>query len=141
LKVKIGLFFLFLLFLIKDEFSEKLSAFIVWFFSINANDNSISVIGEIFVKFTTVLVSYNLVVLLFNALGWYNSAVMKLVYFIVSTLVSFVFSYGVMLLEAYIKYIAVGLLVIVLSACLIVGCLLIREHLLKRKQQKIETKK
>ena len=47
--------------------------------------------------------------MIFHALGWFDSDVMKFVYFIISTLVSFILCYIVMLLETYLLYIVIGL--------------------------------
>lgn len=72
--------------------------------------------GEIFVKIAAWLISYTAVGLIFNALGWFNSDVMKFVYFVISTLVSFALCYVVMLLETYLLYIVIALGVLLAGA-------------------------
>ena len=56
--------------------------------------------------------SYITVGEIFEALDWFDSDLMKIVYFIVSTLVSFGLCYVIMLIETYMLYIAITLGVI-----------------------------
>lgn len=105
-------------FFITSGLFEGIMNFFVWLVTLNATQSSISAAGEIFVKIVSFVVSYTAVGILFNAIGWFNSDAMKLVYFIVSTLVSFALCYVVMILESYLLYIAIGLGVLLL---LIIG--------------------
>ena len=95
---------------------ENISNFLVWLVTLNMTQSKVSIAGEIFVKIATWVISYAAVGLLFRILGWFNSDVMKAVYFIVSTLVSFGLCYVVMLLETYLFYIVItcGILLIVI---------------------------
>ena len=109
-------------FFITSGLFEGIMNFFVWLVTLNATQSSISAAGEIFVKIASFVVSYMAVGILFNAIGWFNSDAMKLVYFIVSTLVSFALCYVVMLLETYLLYIAIGLGVLLL---LIIGFIIV----------------
>lgn len=109
-------------FFITSGLFEGIMNFFVWLVTLNATQSSISAAGEIFVKIASFVVSYTAVGILFNAIGWFNSDAMKLVYFIVSTLVSFALCYVVMLLETYLLYIAIGLGVLLL---LIIGFIIV----------------
>ena len=96
--------------------------FLVWLVTLNMTQSSVSIAGEIFVKVATWAISYSAVGLLFNALGWFNSDAMKIVYFVISTIVSFALCYVVMILERYLLYIVIAacvLLVAVIAAIVI----------------------
>ena len=88
-------------------FLEGFLDFMEWLFMLNSTQSEVSMAGEAFVKVATFVISYIVVGIVFNALGLFNSKIMKLAYFIVSTLVSFVLCYIVMLLEKYIVTIAI----------------------------------
>ena len=109
-------------FFITSGLFEGIMNFFVWLVTLNATQSSISAAGEIFVKIASFVVSYTAVGILFNFIGWFNGDAMKLVYFIVSTLVSFALCYVVMLLETYLLYIAIGLGVLLL---LIIGFIIV----------------
>ena len=120
----LGLILLILfVFFITSGLFESIVKFFVWLVTLNATQSNVSMAGEIFVKVATFVLSYILVGGLFKAIGWFNSDVMKLVYFIVSTIVSFALCYIVMLLETYLLYIVIViatllLLVVVISILL-----------------------
>ena len=117
-------------FFITSGLFEGIMNFFVWLVTLNATQSSISVAGEIFVKIASFVVSYTAVGILFNFIGWFNSDAMKLVYFIVSTLVSFALCYVVMLLETYLLYIAIGLgvLLLLIIGFIIVSCFKNRDN-------------
>lgn len=108
--------FLVFIFVLTSGLFENISNFLVWLVTLNMTQSKVSIAGEIFVKIATWVISYAAVGLLFRILGWFNSDVMKAVYFIVSTLVSFGLCYVVMLLETYLFYIVItcGILLIVI---------------------------
>lgn len=115
MKVKIASFIstLILLFLIVSGLFEELTKFFVWLVMLNLTESSVSAFGEIFVKVTTFVVTFGFVGALFNGIGWFNSSAMKIVYYIVSTLVSFALCCLVMVFETHIWvffWIFVGLL-------------------------------
>jgi hypothetical protein len=109
-------------FFVTSGLFEGIMNFFVWLVTLNATQSSISAAGEIFVKIASFVVSYTVVGILFNFIGWFNSDAMKLVYFIFSTLVSFALCYVVMILETYLLYIAIGLGVLLL---LIIGFIIV----------------
>lgn len=113
--ISIIAFFVFI-FVLTSGLFENISNFLVWLVTLNMTQSKVSIAGEIFVKIATWAISYAAVGLLFRILGWFNSDVMKAVYFIVSTLVSFGLCYVVMLLETYLFYIVItcGILLIVI---------------------------
>ena len=108
--------------------------FFVWLVTLNASQSPVSATGEIFVKIASFVISYTIVGIVFNAIGWFDSDVMKVAYFIVSTLVSFALCYVVMLLETYLLYIA-----IILGAVLIgVICVMIFMNIREKRKIKGE---
>ena len=94
-------------FLCTSGLFEAITNFFVWLVTLNMTQSSVSTVGEIFVKVATFAIAYTVVGIIFNAIGWFDSDVMKIVYFIVSTLVSFVLCYVVMLLETHLLIIAI----------------------------------
>ena len=108
--------FIIFIFVLTSGLFEKITNFLIWLVTLNMTQSSVSIAGEIFVKIASWIISYIVVGFLFKTLGWFNSDVMKFVYFIVSALVSFALCYVVMLLETYLLYIAItcGILLIVI---------------------------
>ena len=83
----------------------------------------------------TWIVTFSSVGIIFKSLNWFNSDAMKLVYFIISTIISFVLSYVVMILEQYAVYIAIGLGLIILILASIITILYVKS---KKKDDKGE---
>ncbi len=79
-----------------------------------------SIAGGIIVRLLTFIVSYALVGFLFNAIGWFNSNAMKVIYFIISALVGFALSYVVMILEKYLLVIGIVLGIIILVCIMVI---------------------
>ena len=104
-----------LLLLCSGIFTDILK-FFSWLFTLQYVTPETTVAGSIIVKVLTFLVSYTLVGLIFNALGWFNSKVMSIAYFVVSTLLGFVLAYIVMLIETHLLAIGITLGVILLLA-------------------------
>ena len=61
--------------------------FFTWLFTLEYITPDTSVAGSIVVKVLTFAVSYTLVGIVFNLLGWFNSKVMAIVYVIISTII------------------------------------------------------
>lgn len=90
--------------------------FFTWLFTLQYITPETSVAGSIIVKILTFAVSYTLVGIIFNALGWFNSKVMSIAYFVVSTLLGFALAYVVMLIETHLLEIGITLGVIFVLA-------------------------
>ena len=86
--------------------------FFTWLFTLQYITPETSIAGSIIVKVLTFAISYTLVGLIFNSLGWFNSKAMSVVYFIISTLLGFVLAYIVMLIETHLLAIGITLGVI-----------------------------
>ena len=81
-----------LLLLCSGAFSD-IARFFAWLFTLQYSQPETSVAGGIVVRILTFVVSYSLVGVIFNALGWFNSKAMSIVYFVISTLLSFALAY------------------------------------------------
>lgn len=81
--------------------------FFSWLFALQYSAPETSIAGGIIVRVLTFLISYGLVGVLFSALGWFNSKVMRIVYFIISTLIAFALAYLVWTIETYIMVIGI----------------------------------
>lgn len=90
--------------------------FFTWLFTLQYITPETSIAGSIIVKILTFAVSYTLVGIIFNALGWFNSKVMSIAYFVVSTLLGFALAYVVMLIETHLLEIGITLGVIFVLA-------------------------
>ena len=80
----------------------------------------ISIVGQIFVKYSTWIITFSLVRIIFQLIGWYDSDAMKMVYFAISTLISFALSYVIMILEKYILWFALGFILVILLFIVII---------------------
>lgn len=109
-------------FLVTSGLFEGLTKFLVWLVTLNMTQSSVSIVGEIFVKVATFVISYSLVGLIFNALGWFNKDIMSAVYFVVSTLLSFALCYLVMVFETHLLIFAIvfGCLLVAILAFIII---------------------
>lgn len=95
--------------------------FFTWMFTLQYITPETSVAGSIIVKILTFAISYTFVGIIFNALSWFNSKVMSIAYFVVSTLLGFALAYVVMLIETHLLEIGITLSVIfVLSIAAII---------------------
>lgn len=101
--------------------------FFTWLFTLQYITPETSIAGSIIVKILTFAVSYTLVGIIFNALGWFNGKIMSLAYFIVSTLLGFVLAYIVMLIETHLLAIGITLGFILLVAIAIIVFLAIKD--------------
>ena len=103
-----------LIFLLTSGLIEPITEVFVWLITLQYNSPDISVFGQLVAKYGTWIITYSLVGILFSVLGWFNSGAMKIVYFIASTIISFLLSWLIMILEQYLWIIAI-----------IIGCLLL----------------
>ncbi len=123
-----------LLLLCSGAFANILK-FFAWLFTLQYSQPDTSIAGGIIVRILTFIVSYSLVGVIFNALGWFNSGIMKIAYFIISTLLGFVIAYIVWGIEQYILTIGIVMGVIVLAA---IAYFVIRAILDKKKKTETE---
>ena len=123
-----------LLLLCSGAFANILK-FFAWLFTLQYSQPDTSIAGGIIVRILTFIVSYSLVGVIFNALGWFNSKVMKIVYFVISTLLGFVIAYIVWGIEQYILIIGIVMGVIILAA---IAYFVIRAILDKKKQPDVK---
>ena len=106
-----------LLLLCSGAFADILR-FFAWLFTLQYSQPDTTIAGGIVVRVLTLLVSYGLVGLIFNVLGWFNSKAMSAVYFIISTLLGFALAYVVWVIEQYI--LIIGILLGVILAVIII---------------------
>ena len=110
------------IFLAASGWLERITSFFVWLVTLNATDTTISAISEAFVKIATFAISYFLVGLIFNCLKLFNSTLMRVAYFAISTLISFALCFLIMLIEQYITIIAVILFLVIVMTFIIYLC-------------------
>lgn len=132
--ISFGITLLILLLIISGAL-PNLMQFFAWLFTLQYSSPKISVLGGVFVRALTFLVSYGLVGIIFGVIKLFNSRLMRVAYFVISTLLGFVFAYIVWGIEQY--YVVI---IVVLSATLtisIVGIALLL-YLPKRKKKIID---
>ena len=86
--------------------------FFTWLFTLQNTTPETSVAGSVIVKILTFAVSYTLVGIIFNSIGLFNSKMMSVAYFVISTILGFVLAYVVMLIETHLLEIGITLGVI-----------------------------
>ena len=111
-----------LLFLLCSGIFVDIFKFFTWLFTLQYITPDTSIAGSIIVKILTFVVSYAFVGLIFNLLGLFDNKIMSIVYFIISTLVSFVLAYIVMTIETYLLEIGIilGIIFIILIVAFII---------------------
>lgn len=125
-----------LIFLCTSGLIEPITKVFVWLITLDSKSPDISIFGQLVAKYGTWIITYSLVGVLFNALGWFNSTTMKIVYFIASTIISFLLSWLIMILESYLWIIAIVIGVILVIGLGVFVTLLIYN---KKKRAKEET--
>ena len=122
-----------LIFLCTSGLIEPITKVFVWLITIDSNSPDISIFGQLVAKYGTWIITYSLVGVLFNALGWFNSTAMKILYFILSTIISFLLSWGIMILEKYLLVITIGI-----GILLIIGLGILITIFIYNKKKKVE---
>ena len=126
-----------LLLLISSGVFSKLVEFAVWFFMLQYTGPSISIFGEIVVRLLTFVVTFSLVGITFESLGWFNSKVMHIVYCIVSTIVSFILAYVIWTIEEHLLIIGIvlGIICVLIIAVFVVRAIISRRKNKSKEQQ------
>ena len=111
-----------LLFLLCSGIFVDIIEFFTWLLMLQYTSPDTSIAGDIVVRILTFSVSYALVGLIFDSIGLFNSKIMSILYFIISTLVGFVLAYIVMLIETYLLEIGIvlGIILVVSITILII---------------------
>ena len=106
-----------LIFICTSGLVEPVTKVFIWLITLQYNSPDISLFGQLVAKYGTWIITYSFVGVLFNALGWFNCSAMKIVYFIISTILSFLLSWIIMVL--WIIAIVVGGLFLLMVGALI----------------------
>jgi hypothetical protein len=88
-----------LIFVCTSGLIEPITKVFVWLITLQFNSPDISVFGQLVAKYGTWIITYAVVGFIFNVLDWFNTTAMKIVYFIISTIISFLLSWLIMTLE------------------------------------------
>lgn len=103
----------------------------LWIFQLSLTDLGLSPSIEIIVKSLTFILSYALVGIIFNAIGLFDSDVMKYVYFVVSTMIGFALSALIMFLQEHIIIISWSILGITIITLITILFLVKKRNTLK----------
>lgn len=104
--------------------------FFTWLFTLEYITPDTSIAGSIIVKMLTFAVSYTLVGIIFNSIGLFNSRLMSIIYFIISTVIGFLLAYTVMIIEKHLLVIG-----IILGAIFIISVVLLIVIYIKNKEK------
>lgn len=124
-----------LIFLCTSGLIEPITKVFVWLITLDSKSPDISMFGQLVAKYGTWIITYSLVGVLFNAFGWFNSSAMKIVYFIASTIISFLLSWLIMMLESYLWIIVIVIGVILVIGLVVFVTLLIYNQKKKAKEE------
>lgn len=96
-----------LIFVCTSGLIEPITKVFVWLITLQFNSPDISAFGQLVAKYGTWIITYTIVGYIFNALDWFNSTAMKIVYFVISTIIAFLLSWLIMVLENYLWIISI----------------------------------
>lgn len=68
---------------------KQISNFVVWLCTLSTVESDLSVVGEALVDAVVFFAAYYLVGIIFRSLGFFDKWLMKIAYFVISTLISF----------------------------------------------------
>lgn len=108
----------------------NIAAFFTWLLMLDYSGPSTSIFGEIVVRVITISVSFCIVGVVFDFLGFYSRQGMKLVYFIVSSLLSFFLTWVIWFFEKYRAIIGISFGVVLF---LLIGLIVLIKIIKKRK--------
>ena len=112
--------------------------FFTWLFMLQYKTPEISIVGNVIVRCLTFAVSYALVGLIFNAIGWFNGKVMSISYFIISTLLGFLLAYIIMLIETHLLIIGIVLGFIFVGSIILVIIIRVKSNRRNSNENKVK---
>jgi hypothetical protein len=113
------------------ELSGEFMKLTLWLFQLSLTDFGLPPTVEVIIKSLTFVISYALVGIFFNALGLFDSGVMKYVYFVISTLIGFALSAVIMFLQEHIIMISWSIIGISIISLISVSLVIKRRNTLK----------
>jgi len=118
----LGFVFLFLFcWLVESGIFGSIINFFTWLFTYNYSNNGLNNAFALISKLMIFGITYPLVGLIFSSLGWFNSKIMAVVYFILSTLLAMLICPVLKLIQDNIVTVGIVLLVIFI---LLIGLLM-----------------
>ena len=114
-QMKKALTYILLLIILFSGLWNPLIEVVTWLVTQNMKDSGLTIVGEIFVKVATWVISFALVGTIFDAIGHHNSKRMSAAYWIISSIVSIALSYVVMILENYLIWVIIAVSVLLIG--------------------------
>ena len=102
------------------NFFETLINVFSWIIVLNLKTPTISIISQIIVKYGTWIITYSLVGAMFKFFGLFESKIMRIAFFVLSTIISFALSWVFMILENYLMIIAIIIGSLILAALVVI---------------------
>ena len=122
-----------IIFVFTSGLFECITKVTVWLITLDMNAPTISIVGQLIAKYGTWIITYLLVGIMFNYFGWFNSNVMKIIYAIVSTVISFLLSWLIMAIERYLLIIVIIILVLLVGS---IAIAIVAWRKMKKKENK-----
>lgn len=104
-----------LLLIAKTDILQSICNFALWLIKLDLTSPDVSIGSQIVIKILTFLITYAAVGALFNALSWFDSKTMHIVYVVISTILSFVFCHVFHFVEANALWIGIGVAAIIVA--------------------------
>ena len=95
---------------------DPILKFFGWVIMLSYAQSSISLMGFIVVRCLTIVISYAVVGAIFRSIDWFDSGIMKTVYFVLSTLISCVLGELVLAFETY--WLPISIILVVFAVIL-----------------------
>ena len=114
------------------EATAKMIEFFTWLFLLEYTQSEISLVGEIVIRALTFAITFTSVRILFGLTGWWNSKAMQIVYWVISTIVSFGLSYIVMSLEQHM----VTILIVLIIVAVVILAVWLTVYFVRKKKQR-----
>ena len=105
-----------LIFVLTSGLFSEIAKTAAWLVTLDIEAPEISIFGQLVVKYGTWIATFILVHFIFEFFGWFNSKLMKIVYVVLSTAISFFLSWVIMVLE---KYQTIILIIVIVSAVIV----------------------
>lgn len=91
---------------------EPLLNFFTWLILLNYTPSSISFVGDVFVRVATFAISFTVIGKMFSQMGWFDRGIMRVAYFLTSTIVSCLLDWLVMTFETHIETILIAIIIL-----------------------------
>ncbi|HOJ44626.1 MAG TPA: hypothetical protein PK340_01125 [Bacilli bacterium] len=102
--------------------------FLIWYINFMVTASTLNNVFVLIGKILTWVISYFLVGVIFNKLGWFNSKVMHITYVVIAFIINIFLTIILMFVQEYAVWIVSGLIIIAICLIIFVVVYAIREN-------------